>query len=76
MATFAAYAQRSALDLPDDFKDSGNPIAVSAGAALLKQLANKEIYTSMEKNAQKFLNPIKEYADELNIPFSFKCLPT
>ena len=50
---------------------SGNPIAVSAGAALLKQLANKEIYTSMEKNAQKFLNPIKEYADELNIPFSF-----
>ena len=50
---------------------SGNPIAVSAGAALLKQLANKEIYTSMEKNAQKFLNPIKEYADELDIPFSF-----
>ena len=25
----------------------------------------------MEKNAKKFLNPIKEYADELDIPFSF-----
>ena len=50
---------------------SGNPIAVSAGTALLKQLANTEIYTSMEENAKKFLNPIKKYADEINIPFSF-----
>ena len=44
---------------------SGNPIAVSAGTALLKQLANKEIFTSMEENAKKFLNPIKKYADEI-----------
>ena len=50
---------------------SGNPIAVSAGTALLKQLGNKEIYNSMEQNAKSFLNPIKEYADELKIPFSF-----
>jgi glutamate-1-semialdehyde 2,1-aminomutase len=50
---------------------SGNPIAVSAGTALLKQLGNKEIYASMEQNAKSFLNPIKEYADELKMPFSF-----
>ena len=50
---------------------SGNPIAVSAGTALLKQLGNKEIYNSMEQNAKSFLNPIKEYADELKMPFSF-----
>ena len=50
---------------------SGNPIAVSAGTALLKQLGDKEIYTSMEQNAKSFLSPIKEYADKLKIPFSF-----
>ena len=50
---------------------SGNPIAVSAGTALLKQLADEKIYTSMEENAKKFLNPIKKYADEINVPFSF-----
>mgnify|MGYP006243016323 FL=1 len=50
---------------------SGNPIAVSAGTALLKQLGDKEIYTSMEQSAKSFLNSIKEYADKLKIPFSF-----
>jgi len=34
---------------------SGNPIAVSAGTALLKQLSDKTIYSEMEKNAKKFL---------------------
>ena len=50
---------------------SGNPIAVSAGTALLKQLSNKKIFKSLERVALSFLEPVKHAADEMNIPFSF-----
>ena len=50
---------------------SGNPIAVSAGTALLKQLKNKKIYEKLEKNSEIFLQTIKNYCDGKKIPFSF-----
>tara|TARA_B000000565_G_scaffold255529_1_gene236397 strand:- start:5262 stop:6557 length:1296 start_codon:yes stop_codon:yes gene_type:complete len=50
---------------------SGNPIAVSAGTALLKQLKNKKIYEKLEKNSEIFLQTIKNYCDDKKIPFSF-----
>jgi glutamate-1-semialdehyde 2,1-aminomutase len=50
---------------------SGNPIAVSAGTALLKQLSDKSIYADMEKNAKIFLESVKKSADRLEVPFSY-----
>ena len=50
---------------------SGNPIAVSAGTALLKQLKDQKIYEKLEKNAKNFLKIIKDYCDQNKIPFSF-----
>ena len=49
---------------------SGNPIAVSAGTALLKQLKDKSIYKDLEKNGKLFLELLAEVADKNNIPFS------
>ena len=40
---------------------SGNPIAVSAGTALLKQLKDKALYEKLEANACLFLTIIGEY---------------
>ena len=50
---------------------SGNPIAVSAGTALLKQLSDKTIYSKMECNAKKFLEIVNNAAKRLDIPFSY-----
>ena len=50
---------------------SGNPIAVSAGTALLKQLKDQKIYEKLEKNSKVFLQIIKDYCDQNKIPFSF-----
>ena len=50
---------------------SGNPIAVSAGTALLKQLSNKNIYANMENNAKIFLETVNQAAKRLDIPFSY-----
>ena len=50
---------------------SGNPIAVSAGTALLKQLSNKNIYANMENNANIFLETVSQAAKRLDIPFSY-----
>ena len=50
---------------------SGNPIAVSAGTALLKQLKDKSIYKDLEKNGKLFLELLAEVADKNNIPFSY-----
>lgn len=50
---------------------SGNPIAVSAGTALLKQLSNKNIYANMENNANIFLETVNQAAKRLDIPFSY-----
>ena len=50
---------------------SGNPIAVSAGTALLKQLKNKSMYSELEKMGSLFLGKLAELADKNNIPFSY-----
>ena len=50
---------------------SGNPIAVSAGTALLKQLKDKSIYKDLEKNGKLFLELLAEVTDKNNIPFSY-----
>jgi len=50
---------------------SGNPIAVSAGTALLKQLKDKTLYEKLEANAYLFLTMIGEYCKKENIPFSY-----
>lgn len=50
---------------------SGNPIAVSAGTALLRQLKDQKIYEKLEKNAKIFLKIVKDYCDQNKIPFSF-----
>ena len=50
---------------------SGNPIAVSAGTALLKQLSDKNIYLEMESNAKKFLEAVSIAAEKLDVPFSY-----
>ena len=50
---------------------SGNPIAVSAGTALLKQLNDQNIYRKLEENAHVFLQRVKDYCDQNKIPFSF-----
>ena len=43
---------------------SGNPIAVSAGTALLKQLKNKSMYSELEKMGSLFLGKLAELADK------------
>jgi len=50
---------------------SGNPVAVSAGTALLKQLKNKKMFSELEKNGEIFLKGLKEEAEKNNIPFSY-----
>ena len=50
---------------------SGNPIAVSAGTALLKQLNDQNIYRKLEENALVFLQIVTDYCDQNKIPFSF-----
>ena len=50
---------------------SGNPIAVSAGTALLKTAKDKSIYKDLEKNGKLFLELLAEVTDKNNIPFSY-----
>ena len=49
---------------------SGNPIAVSAGTALLKQLKDKNIYKRLERKGSQFLKELSDFAAEAGIPFS------
>jgi glutamate-1-semialdehyde 2,1-aminomutase len=50
---------------------SGNPVAVSAGTALLKQLKNKKMFSELEKKGEIFLKNLKEEAVKNGIPFSY-----
>lgn len=49
---------------------SGNPIAVSAGTALLKQLKDKNLYKRLEHKGSQFLKELSDFAAEAGIPFS------
>lgn len=46
---------------------SGNPVAMSAGIATLKQLRNDNFYTNLNKKAEKFINKLREETKEFPI---------
>lgn len=50
---------------------SGNPMAMQAGLATLKELENKEIYLELENKAKKLEAGIKKNIEELNFPAYF-----
>lgn len=50
---------------------SGNPVAVSAGTALLKQLKNKKMFSELERKGELFLKGLKEEAEKNGIPFCY-----
>ena len=54
---------------------SGNPIAMSAGYAMLKHLSlNKDIYESLEKKTSYLKKGMKEVMQATNLPFQINCL--
>jgi|TARA_X000000950_G_scaffold57859_1_gene69742 glutamate-1-semialdehyde 2,1-aminomutase len=50
---------------------SGNPVAVSAGTALLKQLKNANIYLELDRISKLFLKGVAAAAKKNRIPFSY-----
>ena len=54
---------------------SGNPIAMSAGYAMLKHLSlNKNIYESLEKKTSYLKKGMEEVMQLTNLPFQINCL--
>ena len=54
---------------------SGNPIAMSAGYAMLKYLSsNKNIYKSLDKKTTYFKNGMKDIMNTTSIPFQINSL--
>jgi len=54
---------------------SGNPIAMSAGYAMLKHLSlNKNIYESLEKKTSYLKKGMEEVMQATNLPFQINCL--
>jgi glutamate-1-semialdehyde 2,1-aminomutase len=54
---------------------SGNPIAMSAGYAMLKHLSlNKNIYESLEKKTSYLKKGMEEVMKATNLPFQINCL--
>ena len=54
---------------------SGNPIAMSAGYAMLKHLSlNKDIYESLEKKTSYLKKGMEEVMQATNLPFQINCL--
>jgi glutamate-1-semialdehyde 2,1-aminomutase len=47
---------------------SGNPVAMTAGIAVLKVLKNKAIYEELEKKAQRLADGLAEAAKKANVP--------
>ena len=50
---------------------SGNPMAMQAGLATLKELKNKKIYTQLEAKAEKLEKGFKKNIEELEFPAYF-----
>jgi glutamate-1-semialdehyde 2,1-aminomutase len=50
---------------------SGNPVAVSAGTALLKQLKDANIYLELDRVSKLFLKGVAAAAKKNRIPFSY-----
>jgi glutamate-1-semialdehyde 2,1-aminomutase len=54
---------------------SGNPIAMSAGYAMLKHLSlNKNIYESLQKKTSYLKEGMEEVMQATNLPFQINCL--
>ena len=54
---------------------SGNPIAMSAGYAMLKHLSlNKNIYESLQKKTSYLKKGMEEVMQATNLPFQINCL--
>jgi glutamate-1-semialdehyde 2,1-aminomutase len=54
---------------------SGNPIAMSAGYAMLKHLSlNKNIYESLQKKTSYLKKGMEELMQATNLPFQINCL--
>ena len=54
---------------------SGNPIAMSAGYAMLKHLSlNKNIYESLQKKTSYLKKGMEEVMQAINLPFQINCL--
>ncbi|TDO92155.1 glutamate-1-semialdehyde 2,1-aminomutase [Halanaerobium saccharolyticum] len=50
---------------------SGNPMAMQAGLATLKELKNKKVYSKLEKKAEKLEKGFKKNIEELEFPAYF-----
>ena len=54
---------------------SGNPVAMSAGLAVIKKLKeNPEIYKTLEAKAKKLMQGMKEISDKNNIDFNYNVI--
>lgn len=49
---------------------SGNPVAMAAGAAALKECLKPDFYTQLESKTSQFINTIVSYAQEKNYNFN------
>jgi glutamate-1-semialdehyde 2,1-aminomutase len=49
---------------------SGNPVAMTAGIAMLKVLKNKAIYEELERKAQRLADGLAEAAKRANVPIA------
>jgi len=47
---------------------SGNPLAMSAGITMLKELKKKNTYKELDKKAEKIASAIEKASDKYNIP--------
>lgn len=50
---------------------SGNPIAMSAGLAMLTQLSQVGIYETLAERTEQLINGLKEAAQQANVPMVF-----
>lgn len=49
---------------------SGNPVAMAAGVAMLKQLQDNSVYERLTQKTQRLLAGLEQAAQEANIPFT------
>ncbi len=49
---------------------SGNPVAMAAGLAMLKEISGRDFYTNLEQRAATLMRGLNNAAEEAGIPFS------
>jgi glutamate-1-semialdehyde 2,1-aminomutase len=53
---------------------SGNPLAMCAGLATLKQIEKPNFYSSLEKKTEEFLSPIRELIKQKRLPIAIQSI--